>query len=95
VTVTGTTTWAGNVTFTLYDNLTCDGNVLYTETKTPSPNVSNASPTISTNNTTAYTATADFSWKAVFTPDAASVANGVVASEHCENSSLAIDNNNP
>jgi hypothetical protein len=95
VTVTGTTTWAGNVTFTLYDNLTCDGNVLYTETKTPSPNVSNASPTISTNNTTAYTATADFSWKAVFTPDAESAANGVVASEHCENSSLAIDNNNP
>jgi hypothetical protein len=93
VTVTGTSTWSGDVTFTLYDNLTCDGTVLYTETKTPSPNVSDSSPTTSTSNTTAYTATGDFSWKAVFTPDADSADNGVTSSEHCETSSLAIDNN--
>jgi hypothetical protein len=93
VTVTGTDTWAGNVTFTLYDNLTCDGNVLYTETPTPSPNVSNSSPTVSTSNTTAYLATGSFSWKAVFTPDATSAANGVLPSEHCENSGLTVNNN--
>jgi hypothetical protein len=89
VSVTGTSTWAGSVAFTLYDNLTCDGSVLYTE----SVNVSDSNTTVSTGNTAAYTATGDFSWKAVFTPDATSLANGVTASEHCENSSLTVDNN--
>jgi hypothetical protein len=91
VTVTGTSTWAGDVTFTLYDNLTCDGSVLYTETIA----VSDAIPTVSTSNTDAYTATADFSWKAEFTPDADSEADGVTGSQHCEDSSLTINNNNP
>jgi len=93
VTVTGTSVWAGNVTFTLYDNLTCNGNILYTETPTPAPNVSNSNPTVSTSNTTAYLATGSFSWKAVFTPDAESAANGVLPSEHCENSGLTVNNN--
>jgi hypothetical protein len=91
VTVTGTSTWAGDVTFTLYDNLTCDGSVLYTETIA----VSDAIPTVSTSNTDAYTVTADFSWKAEFTPDADSEADGVTGSQHCEDSSLTINNNNP
>jgi hypothetical protein len=93
VTVTGTSDWAGNVAFTLYDNLTCNGNVLYSETPTPGPNVSDSDNTASTSNTTAYTATGDFSWKVVFTPDAASAANGVLPSEHCENSGLTVNNN--
>jgi hypothetical protein len=93
VSVTGTTNWAGNVTFTLYDNLTCDGTVLLTQTPGTSPNVSNADSSVSTSNTAAYTATGTFSWKAVFTPDAASLANGVTGSEHCENSNLTINNN--
>jgi hypothetical protein len=88
VSVTGTDTWAGEVAFTLYDNLTCDGTVLYTETKA----VSDATPTVSTGNTGAYTATADFSWGAVFTPDADSAANGVLPSSHCETSSLTVTN---
>jgi hypothetical protein len=89
VTVTGTSTWAGTVAFTLYDNLTCDGSVLYTE----SPAVSDSTPTVTTTNTTAYTATGDFSWKSVFTPDADTAAAGVLPSEHCENSSLTVTNN--
>jgi hypothetical protein len=88
---TGGTALAGSVAFTLYDNGTCDGNVLYTETVP----VSGASPqTVNTTNDGSsvsdvlVSASATVSWRAVFTST-----NSVEGSTApCESTVLTIDN---
>jgi hypothetical protein len=91
VTATGGSALAGSVAFTLYDNGSCDGNVLYTESRP----VSGTSPqTVGTTNdgTTAgdplVSASATVSWRAVFT-STNSVGNSTAP---CESSVLTIDN---
>jgi hypothetical protein len=73
----------GSVVFSLYDNATCTGTALYTETKS----ITGGSPTeeVSTNNTsftitTGYTDAANstagpYSWKVVYTPAAGDTAH--------------------
>jgi hypothetical protein len=88
---TGGSPLAGSVAFTLYNNGTCDGTVLYTETRP----VSGASPQIvsTTNDGTTpgdplVSASATVSWRAVFTST-----NSVEGSTApCESTALTIDN---
>jgi hypothetical protein len=88
---TGGSPLAGSVVFTLYNNGTCDGTVLYTETRP----VSGASPQIvsTTNDGTTpgdplVSASATVSWRAVFTST-----NSVEGSTApCESTVLTIDN---
>jgi hypothetical protein len=79
----------GTLSFTLYDNGTCDGNVLRSaETFTLSG--ANASETRSTTNTTVSVSTSStVSWLVQFTPDPSS---GVSGSSHCESTALTITN---
>jgi hypothetical protein len=91
VTSTGGSALAGSVEFTLYDNGTCDGNELYTETV---PVSGTSSQTVSTTNdgTTPgdplVSASATVSWRAVFTST-----NSVEGSTApCESTVLTIDN---
>ena len=89
VTVTGASTWAGNVAFTLYEGLTCSGTSKYTQTV----GVNQGSATASTTNSTFQaTATQNYSWGVVFTPDAATALAGVLPASHCETSELKITN---
>jgi hypothetical protein len=86
VSVENASSWTGNLSFTLYDNATCDGNVLYSS---PTNAVSNSSPTASTNNTTtSVTATGSTSWLVTFT----TTTPGVTGSSHCESTDLTITN---
>ncbi len=58
---------SGTVTFTLYDNATCDGNVVYGPVDVP---VAGASPqTVGTSNSTRVTASGTFSWKVAYDSD--------------------------
>jgi len=79
---------SGSVTLTLYDNGTCNGNVLYTTGAMP---VSGASPqTLSSSNTTVKVlASAIVSWKATYTSNDANVAG---STSNCETTSLTINN---
>jgi hypothetical protein len=81
------------VAFTLRSGtLNCSGGTVeYTQ----SVNVSQATPTVATTNTTTFKAlaTQNYSWEAVFTPDAATLAKGVSGDTHCENSELIVRNN--
>jgi hypothetical protein len=91
VTSTGGSALAGSVAFTLYNNGTCDGTVLYTETVP----VSGGSPqTVNTTNDGSsmgdvlVSASATVSWQAVFTST-----NSVEGSTApCESTVLTIDN---
>ncbi len=90
---TGGTPLSGTVTFTLYNNGTCDpgtvnGNVLYTE---PTQTVSGGtSQTVITHNTSVtVSATTTVSWKAVYTSTAANVSS---SNSRCEITSLTITN---
>jgi hypothetical protein len=79
---------SGSVTFTLYDNGTCDGNVLATFANRPV-----SSGTATTNNTTTYVLTtpgATVSWRATFTPSDTNAVNG--STSHCERSVVTINN---
>ncbi len=101
VTITTPSTWAGQLSFTLYDGPDCG--VTNTDA-TAGPTVLRAAETfnvnqnttfpVTTTNTTAYTATGlkQFSWKVVFTPDTATANAGVQPSQHCERSDLTITN---
>jgi hypothetical protein len=96
----GASSYTGDLKFTLYDTLTCTGNVLYTQTFS---NVSGTSSTDITRSTTnsgvddpatsaieGYTASAtgEFSWLVEFT----SKTTGVGSSSGCEKSSLTVTN---
>jgi len=90
---TGGSALDGSVTFTLYNNGTCDpgtgnANVLYTEGPIA---VSGSSPqTRNTNNTTVkVSATATVSWRAVYTSNNQSVGG---SSSNCETTVLTITN---
>jgi len=86
----GGTALSGNVTFTLYDNGTCDGNVKYTEVVDVTTGTGTASDkTVNTHNTatsspnfivTAANNTGAYSWKVTF-PDFDSVTG---SSSNCE-----------
>jgi hypothetical protein len=85
--VGGKSTWTGTIAFALYPGLACGGTALYTES---AQNVSNASASASTHNTTVKaSASGDFSWKVDFH----STTSGVPDSSICkETSSLTISN---
>ena len=79
---------SGTVTFTLYDNGTCTGNVLATFADRAVDGSGNAS----TNNTTTYVAVspgATISWRATFNPTDPNAITG--SSSHCEQSILTIN----
>lgn len=84
----------GVITFTLYDNGTCDGNVLYGPKSFP---VSTAtSLTATTDNTTPVTVDATVSWKAEYIPDSTNDKAHAGSDTDChEQSTLTIDNNQP
>jgi hypothetical protein len=84
----GGTALSGTLTLTLYDNGSCNGNVLYTTGAMP---VSGASPqTLSSNNTTVKVlASAIVSWKATYASNNGNVAG---STSNCETTSLTINN---
>ena len=92
----GASSFTGDITFTLYDNTTCDGNVLYgPEAITGVSGTSSTPATASTSNdgvpaNGGYTASADgdFSWGVTFH----STTSGVQDSSACETSTLAVAN---
>jgi hypothetical protein len=89
VDVTGAATWAGSVTLTLYEGLTCSGTSKYTQTI----GVDQGTPTVTTTNSSfSATATQNYSWNVVFTPDAPTLAKGVTGATHCETSQLTVTN---
>jgi hypothetical protein len=90
VTVTapaGSGNLAGTVSFALYASGDCTGTAIYSTTAS----VSGASPqTVSTSNTTARTASGDFSWKVSY--DSTNAAQRDIAASCHETSALTIDN---
>jgi hypothetical protein len=83
----GGTAISGSVTFVLYDNGTCDGNVLATFANRPL----DASGNATTNNSTTYVAVtpgATISWLATFNSGDSNSVTG--SSSHCESSVLTI-----
>jgi hypothetical protein len=88
---TGGSALAGSVTFTLYDDGTCTGNVLYTETvpvSGSSPQTVNATNDGSSVGDVLVSASRTVSWRAVFTST-----NSVAGSTApCESTVLTIDN---
>jgi hypothetical protein len=88
ITSTGGSPLSGSVTFTLYDNGTCNGNVLYAE---PAQSISGTSPqTAITHNTgVKVSASTTVSWQAVYTSTAANIGG---SSSNCETTSLTINN---
>ena len=88
ITSTGGSPLSGSVTFTLYDNGTCNGNVLYAE---PAQSISGTSPqTAITHNTTVkVSASTTVSWKAVYTSTAANISG---STSNCETTALTITN---
>ena len=93
ITVTGGGDLAGSVVFTLYGNHTCTGTPLYTSSQidVATGTGTGLSRTVSSNNTTAYTATQDFSWLVTYT----STNGGHTSATHScgiERSSITIDN---
>ena len=94
VTSAGGSTLDGTVAFTLYDNGTCDGNVLYTESRdiaagTASPATVNTTNDGSAGGDVLVSADATVSWLAVFTSDDANVSGNTSG---CEKSVLDITN---
>lgn len=94
VTSTGGSTLDGSVAFTLYDNGTCDGAVLYTETREIAAGTSSPATVSTTNDGTApgdvlVSADATVSWRAVFTSDDPNVSGNTSG---CEVSTLDIEN---
>jgi len=79
----------GSVTLTLYDNGSCNGNVLYT---TGAMGVGGASPqtAISNNTSVKVLISATVSWKAVYTSNDVNVGG---STSSCETTSLTINNN--
>jgi hypothetical protein len=96
----GGTALSGNVTFTLYDNGTCDGSVKYTESVDVTTGTGTADDrTVHTHNTatsspnfivTAANNTGAYSWKVVF-PDFDSVTG---SSSNCESTGPIVINDN-
>ena len=92
ITSTGGSAVSGSVAFTLYDNGTCDGSVLYTETvpaSGASPQTANTTNDGSDPSDVLVSADAIVSWQAVFTSDDPNVQG---STSHCELSTLTIDN---
>jgi hypothetical protein len=90
VTTTGGSPIGGTVKFTLYDNGTCNGNVLYTET---APISGNSPASVSTHNSTvSVSASETVSWQAAYTPSAQHIS---ASPSSCESTQLNINNNHP
>ncbi len=94
-TITSKTALAGAVVLTLYDNGTCNGNVLYHTAALPigPGTLSNGiySQTVSSSNTLiTVSSSTTVSWSAVYTSTAANVSGN---SSSCETTSLNINNN--
>ena len=93
ITVTGGGDLAGTVVFTLYGNHTCSGTALYTSSPVDvaTGTGTGLSRTVSSDNTTAYSATQDFSWLVTYTSTNGGHTN---ATHSCgiERSSITIDN---
>jgi hypothetical protein len=92
VTSTGGSPVGGSVAFTLYDNGTCTGNVLYTETvpvSGSSPQRVNTTNDGSSATDVLVSASATVSWRAVFTSTDGNVAGSTAP---CESTVLTIDN---
>jgi hypothetical protein len=93
-TITSKTALAGTVVLTLYDNGTCNGNILYaTGTLSVGPGtLANGiySQTVNSSNTSVKVSTSTtVSWSAVYTSTAANVTGN---SSSCETTTLTIDN---
>src|SRR5204863_2415376 len=67
ITSAGGLALSGSVVFTLYDNGTCDGNVLYTNGPTGTTVTGASGSIFDSANTTHVNATATVSWKVVYT----------------------------
>jgi len=82
---------AGSVTFTLFPSLDCSGTAVYS----PLPiAVAGPSPqTVSTSNTTAISATGNFSWQVSY--DSTNLAQDDIPNSCQETSALTIDNGDP
>jgi hypothetical protein len=82
---------AGTAHFTLYPSSDCTGTPVYPSEAVP---VSGASPqTVHTSNTTAVTASGDFSWSVSY--DSTNLAQDDIAASCHEVSSLTVDNSAP
>ena len=78
----------GTVTFTLYDNATCTGDIVYGPVDV---DVAGASPrTVSTSNTEEITASGTFSWGVAY--DSKNAAQEDISEKCHETSSLTISN---
>ena len=97
ITSTGGTALSGTVVFTLYDNGTCDGTVLYTSSAIPVSGAANTPVTVSTVTSTipntvtvSAIATTTVSWKAVYTSNTSTLTSGTTGA--CESTTLTINN---
>jgi hypothetical protein len=90
ITVTGGGAPTGSVTFTLFDDATCEGNPLWSQT-VALPEGTDLSKTVSTTSTRAYTTSKTFSWLVSYTSTNPGHTN---ASHSCgiEAANLTIDN---
>jgi len=89
ITSTGGTALNGSVVFTLHSGLDCTGTILYTEPTFTLASASSPATKVTTNTLTKVSATADVSWKMVFT----STDSNVSGTTKCENTSLTVNNN--
>ena len=94
ITVSGGGNLAGSVVFELFGNHTCSGTALYTSSAidvTTGAGTTGLSKTVSSSNTTAYSATQDFSWRVTYTSTNGGHTN---ATHRCgiERSSININN---
>ena len=83
----------GSVSFTLYPSTDCTGTAVYGPVSVPIPAGAGLSETVSTSNTTAITATGNFSWSVSY--DSTNPAQEDVAASCHEVSNLTINNNAP
>lgn len=80
----------GSVSFTLFPSTDCTGTAVYGPVSVPMPASAGLSETVSTSNTTAITASGDFSWSVSY--DSTNPAQEDVAASCREVSALTIDN---
>jgi hypothetical protein len=83
---------AGNVSFALYNSTDCSGTAVYGPVSVPIPANAGLSETVSTSNSTAVTATGQYSWSVSY--DSTNPAQEDLAATCHEVSTLTIDNDN-
>jgi hypothetical protein len=89
ITSAGGLALSGKAVFTLYDNGTCDGNVLYTNGPTGTAVSGASGSTFDSANTTHVNATATVSWKVAYTSNNSTTGS----TSSCESTALTITNN--